>query len=1464
MSSDLFHPLTAGWFAARFGQPTEPQRLGWPEIAAGRHTLIAAPTGSGKTLAAFLACIDRLVSQAASGNLPDEIQTLYVSPLKALSNDIQRNLQQPLAELAEYAAQAGAALPEIRVALRTSDTPSHQRQAMLRRPPHILVTTPESLYLLLTSAKSRETLRSVQTVIVDEIHALARDKRGSHLALSLERLAELCPRPPARVGLSATQRPIEEIARFLVGAPCVDADGRPDCRIIDTGHARVLDLGVVVPTSPLEAICSNETWDEIYAQLVAHIGAHRSTLVFVNTRRLAERVAHRLGELLGEEAVASHHGSLSKELRLSAERRLKAGKLRAIVATASLELGIDVGYIDLVCQIGSPRSIAVFLQRVGRSGHSLSATPKGRLFPLTRDGLLECLALIRAVRGGRLDAIRPPRAPLDILAQQMVAAVACGPLAEEELWNLCRRAWPYRDLSREDFTRVVRMLSEGVAPGRRNGAHLHRDAVHGQLRPRKGARLSAITGGGAIPDNADYRVVTDDGVFVGTVNEDFAIESLAGDVFLLGNSSWRIRHVRSGVVTVSDAQGAPASVPFWLGEAPGRTHELSAELASLREELAGRTPPAAAEWLAAEVSDGGGWATQQAVDYTAAQQAALGLVPTQRRIVFERFFDEAGGMQLVIHAPLGAEINRAWGLALRKRFCRSFDFELQASADDNGIVLSLGPQHSFPVEQMFRMLNPQNGPQLLTQALLAAPMFNVRWRWNVTRALAVLRHARGRKVPPPLQRFRSDDLLAAVFPQQTACLENIVGDIEIPKHPLVDQTLHDCLHEAMDLPRWTALLEDIAAGRVELVARDTREPSPFAHEILNANPYAFLDPAPLEERRARAVTLRRTLDTAAAGDLTWLDPAAIEQVRREAWPLVRDADELHDALCGLVALPAAEAIDWRRWHDELCRAGRATTLALPGGMQLWAPAERLALALAVYPDAALQPPLELPPELTQAATAAEGHLALVRGRLDMVGPVTAERLAADLRLRPSAVEAALEALEGEGFALRGRFTPPADNPAAADRLAETSAATKPGVEWCQRRLLARIHRLTLAGARRRVQPAPPQVYWRYLCQHQHAAPAPALAGRAGLRKALEQLAGLDLPAAAWECDILPARVRDYDPAWLDDLTLGGEVVWGRLGPPRRDQEAPPWRGGLTRVVPVSLCLRDDVVWLLPLDRGDARALAGGAAQGVLDLLREHGALFTRDLLSGSGLLPAQLQDALGELAALGLVTADGLAPIRTLADGQRRAGLSRRRALAARRGHPRRGGERGGRWAKFPGLVAPLAAGERAERWARLLLLRYGVVFRDLVSREPLAPAWSDVAQVYRRREAQGELYGGRFVDGVAGEQFALPSAVEALRQIRDTPPTGQWLCLAAVDPLNLSGVLPGVPRAPAQGANSLCLRDGELIACQVAGETRLLVELDDDQRQAISRALGQNTLARQRAAQLHIRQQPRDAGAVT
>jgi len=1429
MAATQFHPLIDDWFAERFGQPTEPQRQAWPEIAAGRHTLIAAPTGSGKTLAAFLVCIDRLLKLQLAGTLEDRTYVVYVSPLKALSNDIHRNLEVPLAELGARLAAAGQDPMAVRAAVRTGDTPSHQRQAMLKRPPHILVTTPESLYLLLTSAGSRELLREVETVIVDEIHALVRDKRGSHLALSLERLAALSTRPPLRVGLSATQRPIENMARFLVGNQHVGADGRPDCAIIDGGHVRQLDLGIEVPPSELSAVCSNEQWTEIYARLSGLILSHRSTLVFVNTRRLAERVALHLGELLGADAVASHHGSLSRELRLSAEQRLKAGELKAIVATASLEMGIDIGYLDLVCQIGSTGNIATLLQRVGRAGHSLGKIPKARLFPLTRDELIESMALVRAVRRGRLDAIVIPERPLDILAQQIVASVAAEDWDEDELFALCRSAWPYRELSRADFDSIVHILSEGITPTSKRGAYLHRDAIHGRLRARRSARLVAITSGGAIPETALYRVVAEpQGTFVGTVDEDFAIESLAGDVFLLGNTSWRVQHVRGGEVAVRDAEGAPPSIPFWLGERPGRTPELSSEVSHLRADMRQALAEpgklaAAIDWLAGE-SGATGSAAEQALRYVETQIAAIGLVPTCDEIVFERFFDESGGMQLVIHAPMGSRINRAWGLALRKRFCRTFDFELQASADDDGIVLSLGPQHGVPIESLFKMLNADNVAELLEQALLAVPMFQIRWRWNLSRALIVLRQQNGKRVPPHMQRFRSDDLMAAVFPETVGCLENHSGDIVVPDHPLVRQTMHDCLHEALDLDGLVALMTRVRQGQVKFVARDTREPSPFSYELLNANPYAFLDGAPLEERRVRAVATRRTLSTEDMRDLARLDPEAIALVRAEAWPLVRSADELHDALLNLVTIDEVEAGAWREWLPALVAAGRATRVMRPGQRDLWIAAENLPVVQAAFPDATADPPVELPERLQRDMARSDGWIVLVRGRMEHCGPTNAATLAEFLGLEQEYVTSALGALEGQGTVLRGRFT---------DAARESEAAGEPAGEWCDRRLLARIHRLTLHGLRQQIQPVEPRAYLHFLMRHHHLLAGGQWGGPVGVREAIAQLQGFELPAGAWESKVLAARVSEYDPAWLDNLFLSGEVVWGRLNPPLREDDERPSMAALSRVVPISLLLREELGGLLDVEREAATNLRSGAQQ-VAETLAARGASFFNELKQLTQMLPGHLEEALRELAAAGVVTSDAFAAVRGMVDS----------------GHPARGRRRPtlhrvaapiGRWSLFPGGVLPTGGEAHLEAWCRQLLRRYGVVFRDLLARESTAPRWQRLTATLRRMEMRGEVRGGRFVAQVAGEQYALPEAVERLREARqELESSGEqpWIVLSAADPVNLFGIVTGDVRVRATHRNSLIVQGGRRIAIRQAGTIEFLEPVEQSIEWEMRRAL--------------------------
>ena len=964
---DGFHPVVKSWFEGQFEGPTEAQARGWESIAQGKHTLISAPTGSGKTLAAFLKCIDDLIWEGLDVGLEDITQIVYVSPLKALSNDIERNLAGPLAEITTKSEEMGIPAPEIRVGLRTGDTKASQRQSMAKRPPHILITTPESLYILLTSKSGRQGLRGVKKLIIDEIHAVADDKRGSHLSLSMERLCDLAEGPVTRIGLSATQRPIEEVARFLVGNANIGESGEPDCLIVNSGHSRKIDLAIEMPGSELGPIASHELWAETLERVIELAEGHGTTLLFVNTRRLVERVAHQLTEKMGEEAIAAHHGSMSRERRYQAEQALKAGKIKICVATASLELGIDVGQVDLVCQIGSPRSIGLLMQRVGRSGHTIYGTPKGRMFPLTRDELLECLALARAVRRQNLDTLSIPKWPLDVLAQQIVAGCVAEEWDEDELFNTFRKAYPYRELPREKFDEVVKMLADGVAPreGRRS-AHLHRDGVGGTLRARRGARITALTSGGAIPDTADYDVIADpEGVFVGTVNEDFAIESMRGDIFLLGNTPWRIRRVESGRVRVEDAQGEAPTIPFWLGEAPGRTWELSEEITELRKGIEERLEAEgkAVEWVTEESGEGGE-AAQQAVAYVDEGRRVLGGVPSGRKIYAERFFDESGGTQVVIHSPLGARVNRAWGLALRKQICRSFDFELQAAATDDGINFSLGPSLSFPLEEMFSFLTPRNVEKVLTQAALQAPLFQTRWRWNATRALAILRFSGGKKVPAPLVRMRSDDLLASVFPAQVQCQDNApMTDIEVPDHPLVFETVRDCLTEAMDLDGLTRLLGDIEQGKVEVFARDTPQPSVFSHQILNAMPYAFLDDAPLEERRSRAVSLRRALPEDSR-DLASLDPEAIAAAAEDAWPPARDTHELHDLLLSVGPLSEREIGERygnveggmvEGWLEELMESGRVTTFNRGDGGRAWVAVESVREIMGAYPDAVLEP-----------------------------------------------------------------------------------------------------------------------------------------------------------------------------------------------------------------------------------------------------------------------------------------------------------------------------------------------------------------------------------------------------------------------------------------------------------------------------------------------------------------------------
>ena len=1512
------HPVTAEWFLAKFGSPTEPQTHGWPSILAGDATLISAPTGSGKTLAAFLVCIDRLLRASLSGQLAPFTQVVYVSPLKALSNDVQKNLDAPLAEIQQLAMQRGYLCPEIRTAVRTGDTLPRERAAMLRNPPHILVTTPESLYILLTAGKSRENLRRVRTVIVDEIHAVADDKRGAHLALSLERLDALVTgenrlspgqfltglaTPPQRIGLSATQNPIELVADFLTGVH-ENPGARKPATIIQVGQRRQLDIAIEVPSDELNSVTNTGMWEEIFDKLAAHAQNHRSTLVFVNTRRLVEKIAFELAGRIGPEHVAAHHGSLSRTLRLDAEQRLKNGEIKILIATASLELGIDIGDIDLVCQISTTRAVAVAMQRVGRAGHWRGAIPKGRFFATTRDDLVEQAALVRKMRAGELDQLQIPPQPADVLMQQIVAACGAEPWEEDALYNTLHRAYPYRNLTRKQFDDLLSLLTEGIESTRgRYGAYLLRDGVHGVLHPRRGARMIAISNGGAIPDTSLYSVILQpEGVQIATLDEHFAVDSSPGDVILLGTSSWRIQRIEAtGRVLVEDAHGAPPTLPFWEGEAPQRTAVLSDGVGELREQISARTPnvtphdlgiakiPGAPQpalglpkgpdfqtWVSEapptqeeiELASTTEWlmegcglcesGARQVIAYIVAGRAVLGAVPSKTTIIAERFFDDGGGMQLILHAPFGGRINKAFGLALRKRFCRGFNFELQAAATDNGINISLAEQHSFPLSDVFQFLTEHTAKELLEQASIASPIFKNRWRWAAGRSLQLLRFSKGRRIAPQIQRTRSEDLMASVFPQAAACFETIVGDIQIPDHPLVNEVMQDVLQEAMDLEGLIELLRGIKDGTIRCLAVDTPTPSQFAHELLNANPYAYLDEAGLEERRARATSLGRSLPDEPGK----IDPAAIAAIRKEIWPDLRDENELHDLLHSLIALPIhvinrEEARHWPTFYERLTQKGRARILDL-NGTPCWVATERLPHFAALWmgpqinnavilsgakdPRISLDAPQASVEHATKQVTKDTAFQKLVQGWLQIIGPTTATALAQTLDLDPSAIFQAFLAMEMQGLLMRGAFEYPATT---EDRE----------IEWCERRILQRIHRRTVATLRKQIEPVTPAVYMRWLLQWQHLAPQTQLSGEEGVFEALRQLEGFEAPAVEWERTLLPARVANYDPRWLDALCLSGAVGWGRISPhpawSLADETARPRRVIPTNAAPITFYIRETADWLphaLAQQCVEEEKLAAALSPHALQLrtlLQQRGACFANDIQRIANLTRHQTQHALWELATAGLASADGFDQLRACMD-------PRRKTSTTETPNKRPTRSSAGRWsllneadpATNPGAVpgghsfsvssqtvgpVPLPSSEsqrsqltqRAieqarrtdaalESFARQLLTRYGVLFRDLLARESNAPKWRDLLNILRRLEARGEVRGGRFVSGFSGEQFALPEAVESLRAAR-TRDCSTIVPVSAADPMNLVGIVVPGDRVPAIPGKQVLYRNGSL-----------------------------------------------------
>ncbi|MEE9444040.1 MAG: DEAD/DEAH box helicase [Cocleimonas sp.] len=1435
MPNTSFHPAIQNWFSKTFKNATDVQEQSWDSIVKGQHTLLAAPTGSGKTLAAFLSSINKLIIEGLEHGLDDQTRVLYISPLKALSNDIQINLQDPIQGVRNELLALGLHDVELRALVRTGDTPQSERSKAIRTPPHILVTTPESIYILLTSESGRKMLKTVETVIIDEIHAIANSKRGSHLTLSLERLEALTKqhKPTAklqRIGLSATQKPIELMAQFLLGKR------KEKCHIINTGHTKKRDLALEVPDSPLSSVMSNDVWEEIYKRLNYFARTHKTILIFVNTRRLAERVAKNLSESLSgsdsairsehieennekknveshlknniendlsneTEQVMAHHGSMSKDKRHLAEKRLKQGKLKCLVATGSLELGIDIGDIDLVVQLGSPRSIAAFLQRVGRSGHSVGATSKGRIFPLSRDELVETTALIHAANNGQLDLIIVPEKPLDVLAQQIVAEVSSREWDVNELFKTFSHAYPYQKLTQKSFTEIIKMLADGYSTRRgRRGAYIHYDAINGRVRPRKSARIVALTNGGAIPDLFDCEVILQpEGFRIGTIGEDFAFESLAGDIFQLGNRSYRILKTETGKVFVNDANGLPPNIPFWLGEALGRTNELSLAVSDLRskvDEALDDSIESATALLESEYTLSKPAALQLA-EYLATAKAALGLLPSQKEIIFERFFDEVGDMHFVIHSAFGSRINKAWGLALRKRFCRKFNFELQAAALEDSIVLSLSSTHSFPMEEVSRYLNSKTVKDVLIQAMLDAPIFPTRWRWNATISLAVLRNRFGKRSPPYFQRSDAEDLMAVVFPDQIACFENIAGERQIPDHPLVEQTVRDCLHETMDINGLIKVLKRIEQGKLNITCCDLASPSPLSQEIITAKPYAFLDDGEGEERRTLAIKSKPFMSVDDAKSLRQLDHSAIEKVREEAWPVIRTADELHDALMVIGFITQAESTDnqqnnvldfsYQHFFAELVEQKRACQINPNDKSEsFWVATERLHEFLNILPNANINPKLKPIAEMTANDNAL---LEIIRSRLEGLGPVTAKKLTEPLMLEQNKIELVLLALEQEGFVIQGHFTQ-----STAD------------VEWCDRRLLARIHRYTITRLRKNVKPVSVSNYMSFLFDWQGL--LEKREGTESLAKVLEQMEGYSVSASAWQDGIIKSRIDLFSSDMLDSLCTSGRISWLRLNVV--DSKDKTKKSPVSNT-PIALIQRRNLSTWKRIAAPPKNYNLGAYAQKIVNTLQDKGALFFSDIVYETGILRTQVEDALGELVNWGLITSDGYIGLKALITPS-----AKRPKYKSRRRHAISPFDNAGRWSLIEQQnekADESLSEDNMEFIATNLLNRYGLVFKIMLERESNLPPWRDLLRVYWRMEARGEIRGGRFVDGVSGEQFALPEALTLLRKIPKREASEKIISISSADPLNLVGIILPNDKIPVSPLTQILFKYGSQIS---------------------------------------------------
>ncbi len=1362
---DLFSGPARDWFRGSFAAPTSVQERGWREVAAGRHVLMAAPTGSGKTLAAFLWCLDRLTVEPAPPEA-ERCRVLYVSPLKALVHDVDRNLRSPLVGIARQMESQGLGRPDIAVAIRTGDTPADARRSMERHPPDILITTPESLFLILTSA-ARKMLASVRWLIVDEIHSVAATKRGSHLALSLERLCELTRVEPQRIGLSATQRPLEEVGRFLGGA------GR-EVSIVDAGRLKTMEVSVQVPVEDMTRLTAededgakgqNSIWPAIYPRLLQLIREHRSTIVFVNSRRLAERIAARINELAEEDLVRAHHGSIAREQRLLIEDELKAGRLRGLVATSTLELGIDMGAVDLVLQIEAPPSVAAGIQRVGRAGHSVGEVSKGVVIPKFRGDLLESAAVVEGMLEGRIETTVVPRKPLDVLAQHIVAMCALDEWDVEGLGRVVRRAYPYSDLGPRAFESVLDMLS-GRYPSDEFVELRPRivwDRVAGKVRGRAGAQRLAVTNPGTIPDRGLYSVnLAEDGRRVGELDEEMVYETRVGETFVLGASTWRIVDITPSQVIVTPAPGEPGKIAFWKADAPSRPVELGAALGKMVRELRSVSPEAAAQRLR-ERAGFDDLAIKNVLAYLDDQAAATGAVPDDRTIVVERFRDEVGDWRVCLHTPFGGRVHAPLALALEQHLRDKLGVDARSLWTDDGIAMHL-PEVESPPSLDELILDPEEVQALVSAQLPASALFAARFRDNAARSLLLPKRRPGQRTPLWQQRMRSAGLL------------QVAG--RYPDFPILAETWREVMSDHFDMPALSALLRAIRSREVRVVAVDTERASPFASSLLFSYvaEYMYEGDQPLAERRAQALTLDRDLLAELLGseDLReLLDPDAIAAVELELQGLLperfpRDADEAHDVLARLGDLSAVEAQARGiagEWLRALEQERRAIGIRVAGETR-WIAAEDAGR----YRDAlGASLPVGLPEAFLDAGP--EPLESLLRRFARTHAPFVTAEPARRWALPAAAVDAALGRLAARGDVVAGEFR----------RAAQ-------GREYCHPEVLRILRRRSLAALRREVESVPPEAVARFL---------PAWHGvgvrASGIDRLMEvvfQLQGMALPASVIERDVIAARVSDYSPRLLDELISMGEVVWtgrGSLG-------ATDGR--------IALYLRGDAPRLIP-SPGDA------PRSELHDRLRAHlgarGASFFRDLYNSCGGGDEEVMlDALWDLVWAGEVTNDTFAPLRMLGP------LSRRPARKPRM--PRLIQPRAtGRWSLVAEIVGAGAnATERLHAEAGVLLQRHGVLTREAVVGESWPGGFAGLYPVLRAMEESGRIRRGYFVEGLGGSQFALPGAVDRLRSLRETG--GGIVALAAPDTANAYGTVlpwPEVDGRMSRAAGAYCVLDG-------------------------------------------------------